>query len=69
MTQQWIKMTKGGEEKLVHPGNVENHERFGWVRTTLATPPSEAVAPVEAPTEESPSSAFGRHVSQQASQR
>ncbi len=26
----WIKMIKGEEEKLVHPGNVGNHKRFGW---------------------------------------
>lgn len=28
----WVIMTKGTEEKFVHPGNVENHERAGWVR-------------------------------------
>jgi len=26
----WILMTKGDEEKLVHPGNVDNHLRAGW---------------------------------------
>ena len=30
MTTNWVKMTKGDEEKLVHPGNVNNHLRFGW---------------------------------------
>lgn len=29
---QWVEMVKSGESKLVHPGNVVNHERFGWVR-------------------------------------
>lgn len=28
----WVTMVKGGKEKLVHPGNVVNHEQFGWVR-------------------------------------
>jgi len=28
----WVIMVKGAEEKPVHPGNVENHERTGWVR-------------------------------------
>ena len=27
---QWVKMIKGEEEKLVHPGNVDNHIRAGW---------------------------------------
>lgn len=26
----WILMVKDEEEKLVHPGNVENHKRAGW---------------------------------------
>jgi hypothetical protein len=26
----WILMVKGDEQKLVHPGNVDNHERAGW---------------------------------------
>ncbi len=26
----WVLMTKGEEEKLVHPGNVDNHIRAGW---------------------------------------
>lgn len=29
---QWITMVKDGTEKPVHPGNVVNHERFGWKR-------------------------------------
>jgi len=28
----WILMTKGEEQKLVHPGNVNNHLRAGWCR-------------------------------------
>jgi hypothetical protein len=28
----WVVMVKGDQEKSVHPGNVENHERAGWVR-------------------------------------
>jgi hypothetical protein len=31
MNDNWIKMIKGEEEKLVHPGNVGNHKRFGWL--------------------------------------
>ena len=30
--KDWILMKKGEEEKLVHPGNVENHIRAGWIR-------------------------------------
>ncbi len=29
---KWVEMTKGGEEKLVHPGNVKAHENAGWAR-------------------------------------
>lgn len=29
---KWVEMVKDDESKLVHPGNVVNHERFGWVR-------------------------------------
>ena len=31
MNKDWIKMVKAGEEKSVHPGNVENHRRMGWL--------------------------------------
>lgn len=40
---KWVEMIKDGETKLVHPGNVENHERAGWVRKYLAA----AEAPVD----------------------
>lgn len=39
---QWVEMVKDGEEKLVHPGNVQNHLKAGWV---LRYPP----APVPEP--------------------
>lgn len=26
----WILMIKGDEQKLVHPGNVQNHINAGW---------------------------------------
>lgn len=59
---QWVQMKKGNEMKLVHPGNVVNHERFGWERVTpvsAETPvdperePAESEPPVEAETEPS----------------
>lgn len=28
--KNWILMVKGDEQKLVHPGNVDNHKRAGW---------------------------------------
>ncbi len=40
---KWVWMVKGGEEKLVHPGNVENHERAGW---TVKYPPTPAAVDV-----------------------
>lgn len=50
--QNWTRMTKDGEEKLVHPGNVNNHKRFGWmvvpeVKAPLAVQPvsTETAAP------------------------
>jgi hypothetical protein len=33
----WILMVKGDEQKLVHPGNVDNHKRAGW---TVADAPA-----------------------------
>jgi hypothetical protein len=27
---EWIAMVKDGEEKMVHPANVDNHKRAGW---------------------------------------
>lgn len=48
---EWILMVKDGEEKLVHPGNVDNHERFGWKYVqSPATEPEEEV-PAEEPVE------------------
>ena len=45
---EWILMTKDGEEKLVHPGNVANHERFGWERAQATEDkPVEQAEPVE----------------------
>jgi len=34
----WILMTKDGEIKPVHPGNVGNHVRAGWKRAEEALP-------------------------------
>jgi len=54
---EWVQMKKGGELKLVHPGNVINHERFGWVRMSpvaVETPvkPEPEAAESEAPSVE-----------------
>ncbi len=47
---EWVVMTKDGEEKLVHPGNVKAHENVGWV---LKTPVEQTVS-AETPASESP---------------
>ncbi len=47
---EWVVMTKDGEDKLVHPGNVKAHENVGWVRKT----PVEQTVSVETPAPESP---------------
>ncbi len=47
---EWVVMTKDGEEKLVHPGNVKAHENVGWVRKVSA----EQSVSVETPAPESP---------------
>jgi hypothetical protein len=41
----WILMVKGDEQKLVHPGNVDNHKRAGW---TVADAPATQDARQEA---------------------
>jgi len=46
--EKWIKMFKDGEEKLVHPGNVRNHQRFGWFIAEESQPVAEAIT-VEEP--------------------
>jgi len=50
---RWVTMVKGDEEKLVHPGNVANHQRAGWKRADEAPAPelTEPVS-VETPEEE-----------------
>ncbi len=48
--QNWILIKKGDEEKLVHPGNVTNHIRFGWERVVAEEPTTEVV-PAAAPVE------------------
>ncbi len=47
---EWVVMTKDGEEKLVHPGNVKAHETVGWVRKVSA----EQSVSAETPQPESP---------------
>jgi len=37
---EWVLMVKDGEEKLVHPGNVESHENAGWTRKYAPAEPT-----------------------------
>ncbi|RPI95371.1 MAG: hypothetical protein EHM40_03215 [Chloroflexi bacterium] len=47
---KWVEMTKDGEEKPVHPGNVKAHENAGWARKV----PIDQPVAVETPAPEQP---------------
>ena len=47
LQSNWVLMTKGGEQKLVHPGNVGNHIRFGWSRVEDGDAEPEIVEEIE----------------------
>lgn len=45
----WILMVKGDEQKLVHPGNVDNHKRAGWTVKLVEQETLQASNPPEDP--------------------